>query len=586
MNVLQICDYLNEIGILDINNIKNYLALISNIKNNNSNYKTINDIYRISLFAYFKGINNNDKNLYFLCSNIINSYNKYYLIKKYNFLHNLKKIVYYKILQRFKYFMISLYRKYPRKNYHSNIKYNNKKNKIQNNTCSNRFYKKNNSFQNLTENNNNYLNQNYINSSQQINKLKIELNSQNINNNNAPPLNYDNIYKDKIIYKELHPIKKCQNSNINICINQSNINYEKLFINKRLVICKKCRPSYIEKIKENKKELYKTSDSLRKTKSETKLRIKKMDFEEKTRSQNLAKIKPELQRKIKDRAKSKKDQEFYDKQKEDKLFNKLTEKEIDRNNLLDRLYRKNIIEKRKEERKQKEVEINNIKKSPINWEEVYLQTNDKIINKNNNNNRKKNKTCSYFMPNRGRIYKYVEDEKYNNKIIKDNKNINKNVDNKEEKNKDIKENEINSQNKEIIKNENEEKFDNNTKEIVNIINNSNNNEIENKKSLEKKDDDNDGEKDEKKSDNNSLQESINFNEKMAALGDKYNISSGGFKSKELQELLKKNSNNNNGNTYLNISEEGKKDEKLDEENGNKLKLSNGDYTIELDDLLC
>jgi hypothetical protein len=85
MNIEQLCEYLNEVGILDINNIKNYLEMFTNIIGSNCRNKSINDVYKISLFAYFRGINNSDKNLYILCSNIINSYNRYNLIKKYNF---------------------------------------------------------------------------------------------------------------------------------------------------------------------------------------------------------------------------------------------------------------------------------------------------------------------------------------------------------------------------------------------------------------------------------------------------------------------------------------------------------------------
>ena len=50
MNIEQLCGYLNEIGILDITNIKNYLTMITNIIDNNIGNKSINDIYKISLF--------------------------------------------------------------------------------------------------------------------------------------------------------------------------------------------------------------------------------------------------------------------------------------------------------------------------------------------------------------------------------------------------------------------------------------------------------------------------------------------------------------------------------------------------------
>ena len=418
MNVEQLCEYLNEIGIVDINNLKNYLTIISTFINNNYSE---NDLYLISLFAYLRGINKNDKNLYILCANIINSYNRYSLLKKYNFLYNFKKILYYKIIQRFKYFMISLYKKFPFKNYNSNRYHNNninnKKNKIHNNSCSNNFYKKNNNLKNSLNRNNvnnketNYKNEDNIlllNNDNQNNKndgLNIETNMHNGKHNNnldMNALNINNILIDKKIYKELQPLKKSSSINIDMCINQSNINFEKYFINKKLVICKRCRPSYVESIKNNKKELYiESNHPLRKNKSETKLRIKKMNYEEKTRSYNLAKIKPTLKKKIKEREKTERDQELINKEKEDELFNKLKNK-YDKNDKFDRLYREKIIEKREKERKEKE-ENNKIKKSPIIWDKIYLQTNDRIINQNKNKH-KRNKTCSYFMPNRGRVY--------------------------------------------------------------------------------------------------------------------------------------------------------------------------------------
>ena len=584
MNIEQLCEYLNEVGILDINNIKNYLEMFTNIIGSNCRNKSINDVYKISLFAYIRGINNSDKNLYILCSNIINSYNRYNLIKKYNFLYHFKRLLYCKILSRFKYFMISLYKKYPFKSYNSNRYHNNKKNKNKGNTYSNKFYKKN-SFQSLTENN--IKDQNYIitdnlfdsniNLDNKSVKLKLDIipninkekNENNVNNKISPETSIKKIYKDLV------PIKKCNSINNDICIKQSNINFEKYFINKKIILCNKCRPSYLEKIKNNQKDLYTYNNpSLRKNKSETKLRVKKMDYEEKTRSQNLAKIKPQLKKEINNRAKSKRDQEYYDKEKEDRLYNKLLEKSIDKKNIIDRLYREKIISIRKEERKQKEENKKN-RKSPIDWDQVYLQTNDKIIKKsNNNNNNSKNKTCSYFLPNRGRVYINEENEK-------DIKNINKNITNKnnnnkqdKDKNKDnnIKNNINNNNNKENKANNNEEKNNNIKNENMVLINNNDNpklstennnnnnqkivekqenelnysinSENEDKKSMDKisKNDKDDKDEEKNNNDNNFLQESNSnsINEDEIKRKDIFNISPNGFKSKDIQNLFNKN----------------------------------------------
>ena len=110
MNVQQLCDYLNEIGIIDMNNIKHFLYISTYMMNKNESKKSILDIYKIALFSYIKKINENNNNLYFTCSNIINSFKRYTILKKYNSLFLFKKIIYLKIYERYKSFLISLYK--------------------------------------------------------------------------------------------------------------------------------------------------------------------------------------------------------------------------------------------------------------------------------------------------------------------------------------------------------------------------------------------------------------------------------------------------------------------------------------------
>ena len=96
MSIQQLCDYLNEIGILDMNNIKQFLQITTYMINNkiqNKSNKSINDIYKISLFSYIRKLNDDDQNLYFTCSNIINSYKRYIILKKYNSLFLFKKLI-------------------------------------------------------------------------------------------------------------------------------------------------------------------------------------------------------------------------------------------------------------------------------------------------------------------------------------------------------------------------------------------------------------------------------------------------------------------------------------------------------------
>ena len=57
MNIQQLCDYLNEIGIIDMNNIKHFLQISTymiNDKINKQSKKSINDFLMIFIrFHYF-----------------------------------------------------------------------------------------------------------------------------------------------------------------------------------------------------------------------------------------------------------------------------------------------------------------------------------------------------------------------------------------------------------------------------------------------------------------------------------------------------------------------------------------------------
>ena len=593
MNIEQICEYLNEIGILDMNSIKDYLILTTNILNENRKYKSINDVYKISLFAFLRGVNNDDKSLYFLCSNIINSYNRYNLIKKYKFLHYFKKLLYVKICQRFNCFIMSLSKQLNyKRNQAKKLSKSTKKIGF-NNTSSNRFYNKNNnSIKNISEINTiegyNTPNYNKIRTNDILFKNNIpdykikqvntsSKNKTNINKNNFSPLKIENynILGDKIIYRELSPKKKSKKINIDMCIAQSNINFEKYFINKRNVICKKSRPSFVESIINNKRDFYhENKNRLRKNKSETKLRMKKMNYEEQTRSMNFANIKPELKRKIEKRAKSKKEDEYWAKKKEDDKFNKMVAKKQDQKDIFDKLYIDKLVDRKKDERDKKEEEMKKIKKPPINWDVVYIQTNDKIIqnqNKKINNSNKKNKTSSYFMPYRGRIYK-CEDEDNEKNSINQKMNYNKEVNikkeeikqneiqTKEEKGTKLEEKEDEKTNNEIDndnapRNENENVYDLKDSELVNSVNSKhsieeeeikeieNNAEMEEQEKIKKSDLEDDDLKQSKES--KVSNESLSSKEKNILDNKNFNISPTGFRTKEIQAMLKNMNNNNN-----------------------------------------
>ena len=558
MNIQQLCDYLNEIGIIDIDNIKHFLEITTYMINNNiqnESNKSTNDIYKISLFSYIREINEDDKNLFFTCSNIINSFKRFIILKKYNSLFLFKKLIYLKIYQRYKSFLISLYKKFPFKSYHTNKYHQSKKRKSKNKS----------SIININKNQNE-INPN-LNSDQNINL--------NLNNNNniitfKQQENEIPLLENYKYIKELIPVKKTNKINNTICINQSNINFAKYFINKKFILCKKNHSylSYIDRVKSNKKELYSqnpyeysySSFTLRKNKSEKKLRIMKLNYEDKTRSKNFESLQPKIKRAIRARKKSKKDKELSEKEDVDKKYNELKKKDIDKNNWVDRLYRNEVIKQLEEEKKQKE-EINKNKKSPIDWEKLYLNTNDKIIK--NNKEIKMNKSCSYFMPRKGRIYKYTNTIESENNNMNNFNTINTNNNNKE--NKTI-ETSINRDKEKSVKisldlnspNKNPNLISNNTFEIKESELNSLNSEKEENKSIEKNE--------EKKEINNELKNSknsnfsddnINFDKIKEKL--EINTSPQGLKSKGIQELLAKKNFDNK----LGINNEEKKEENKD-----------------------
>ena len=191
MNVQQLCDYLNEIGIIDMNNIKHFLYISTYMMNKNESKKSILDIYKIALFSYIKKINENNNNLYFTCSNIINSFKRYTILKKYNSLFLFKKIIYLKIYERYKSFLISLYKKYP---YHTNNYHQNKNKKKKSKAYSNNFYNEinNNKIKEGKNDNENTKENNDIN----MKNKNLDINDNNIitfkENNDEIKLNFVN----------------------------------------------------------------------------------------------------------------------------------------------------------------------------------------------------------------------------------------------------------------------------------------------------------------------------------------------------------------------------------------------------------
>ena len=123
MKIEELCQYLNELGILDIKHTSVFLSLYSNFMLNNKQIKTPqyseDNTLKMILFAYLKNIVLNDKELYQICSNIINLYNKNKLIRLYQGICFLKKVLFYQIKNKFNHFLFLLFKKkYPKRKYY------------------------------------------------------------------------------------------------------------------------------------------------------------------------------------------------------------------------------------------------------------------------------------------------------------------------------------------------------------------------------------------------------------------------------------------------------------------------------------
>ena len=438
MKIEEICDYLNELGILSIKNIPLFLSIYASlVKNNDKNKDNLRENINIDnnklttiLFAFLKKINSNDKELYELCSNIIDLHSKNKLIKQYQGICFLNKVIFYQIKNRFNHFLFLLFkRKYPKRKYFPyNPLYATKSaNKLD-------YIKPNISFTNPnTKRKNNLLN---FNEEYSLSCISNKNNNKHYNkiifNTNSDELNKSENMQKK--HSLVHPVIPT--------------------------------PDLVEKMNAKKKEISMNN-------------MKKKLYDAQIRINNYENIIPISRRNRQKEMKSREEEEYYNKLKEDKIYQKLTEKEIDKNNILDRLYRKEII--KKHELKMKEIENKKRDKSPINWDKVNnlnsqkqnlnININSKdvnsikeLINKPKKNANSSREMFSFGSPiNNGKI-----NLNHNNK--KDNKNIidyNDYIKNKKEFF------EIKEKNQEIKLNNNvqkyeENEYENNKKNLKNI----------------------------------------------------------------------------------------------------------------------
>ena len=302
MKIEEICQYLNELGILSIKNTPLFLSIYSGqLKNkpkSNKNNNIENNNLTIILFAFLKKVFSNDKELYELSSNIIHSHTKNKLIRQYQGICFLNKIIYHQIKNRFNHFLFILFtKKYPKRKY---FPYN-------------PLYA--------------------AKSASRLNEIKTNVSFSNTNQRRMN--NYLNINDEY---------------SLSYISNRNNKNHNRIIFN---------------------------------TGSDEGWKSENIPGTKRKNSFNQPIVHIISRRNRQKEMKSRKEENNYKKEKEDRIYKKLTEKEIDQKNILDRLYRTEIIKMQDMKRKEKE----NMKraKSPIDWDKVNsINSKKKFLNLNVN----------------------------------------------------------------------------------------------------------------------------------------------------------------------------------------------------------
>ena len=106
MKIEKICEYFNEIGILEYENINIFLEIYSKLSY--KNYLRLTDKLRDTLTIYFNNNFIKTNTISKLCDSILSSFNNYQLILKYRTLNNLKNILTNKINSKYINFFLNI----------------------------------------------------------------------------------------------------------------------------------------------------------------------------------------------------------------------------------------------------------------------------------------------------------------------------------------------------------------------------------------------------------------------------------------------------------------------------------------------
>ena len=245
-NSIKICEYFNEIGLIDYDNVNSFLNIYTDVIKN-SEKKEENEYLKVSLFSYFKLILEDDKNLFDYIKRIINSFNNHKLICKYKALKDFKSLFCFKLRNIFNLFFFKLVLKVNENEKKKHLFKTKRNNNKKSNTIYKKQFLKNLDFENLEISENKNRNSSYgnINFTQ---KTKLENNFiNNFNNtqtskaNSERPFSYKidnkniekniekNLEKELENYLEKYSEKKIENNKKRENIkNDKNINYNNI----------------------------------------------------------------------------------------------------------------------------------------------------------------------------------------------------------------------------------------------------------------------------------------------------------------------------------------------------------------------
>ena len=91
MTLEKICEYLNDIGIIQLDNIDKFLKIYNQISQNN--FKNKSDKLILALFTYITLVSKNEQQLYDICTNIINNFTNNQILYRYRALYIINNII-------------------------------------------------------------------------------------------------------------------------------------------------------------------------------------------------------------------------------------------------------------------------------------------------------------------------------------------------------------------------------------------------------------------------------------------------------------------------------------------------------------